>query len=94
MVVDGPQVEQVLLGDDGAVHGAAPGTLFIDMSTIAPADARRIGAALAERGLAFVDAPVTGSSPKARGRHADDHGRRQRGRRRARQAAASRRWAR
>ncbi len=65
MVVDGPQVEQVLLDDDGAAHGAAPGTLMIDMSTIAPADARRIGAALAERELAFVDAPVSGSSPKA-----------------------------
>jgi 3-hydroxyisobutyrate dehydrogenase len=65
MVVDGPQVEQVLLGDDGAAHGAAAGTLFIDMSTIAPADARRIGAALDERGLAFVDAPVSGSAPKA-----------------------------
>jgi 3-hydroxyisobutyrate dehydrogenase len=65
MVVDGPQVEQVLLGDDGAAHGAAPGTLMIDMSTIAPADARRIGAALDERGLAFVDAPVSGSAPKA-----------------------------
>jgi 3-hydroxyisobutyrate dehydrogenase-like beta-hydroxyacid dehydrogenase len=65
MVVDGPQVEQVLLGDDGAAHDAAAGTLFIDMSTIAPADARRIGAALDERGLAFVDAPVSGSAPKA-----------------------------
>jgi 3-hydroxyisobutyrate dehydrogenase-like beta-hydroxyacid dehydrogenase len=65
MVVDGPQVEEVLLGDEGAVHGAAPGTLFIDCSTIAPADARRIGAALAERGHGFVDAPVSGSTPKA-----------------------------
>jgi 3-hydroxyisobutyrate dehydrogenase-like beta-hydroxyacid dehydrogenase len=65
MVVDGAQVEDVLLGEDGAAGGAAPGTLFIDCSTIAPADARRIGAALAERGLAFVDAPVSGSSPKA-----------------------------
>jgi 3-hydroxyisobutyrate dehydrogenase len=65
MVVDGPQVEQLLLGDDGAAHGAAPGTLMIDMSTIAPADARRIGAALAERGLPFIDAPVSGSAPKA-----------------------------
>jgi 3-hydroxyisobutyrate dehydrogenase len=65
MVVDGPQVEHVLLGDDGAAHGAAPGTLMIDMSTIAPADARRIGTALAERELAFVDAPVSGSAPKA-----------------------------
>jgi 3-hydroxyisobutyrate dehydrogenase-like beta-hydroxyacid dehydrogenase len=65
MVVDGAQVEEVLLGDDGAVSGAAPGTLFIDMSTIAPGDARRLGATLAERELGFVDAPVTGSSPKA-----------------------------
>ena len=65
MVVDGPQVEQTLLGADGAAHGAAAGTLMIDMSTIAPADARRIGAALAERELPFVDAPVSGSSPKA-----------------------------
>jgi 3-hydroxyisobutyrate dehydrogenase-like beta-hydroxyacid dehydrogenase len=65
MVVDGAQVEEVLLGDDGAAHGAAPGTLMIDMSTIAPADARRIGAALSERDLAFVDAPVSGSAPKA-----------------------------
>jgi 3-hydroxyisobutyrate dehydrogenase-like beta-hydroxyacid dehydrogenase len=65
MVVDGAQVEQVLLGPEGAVHGARPGALFIDMSTIAPADTRRIGAALAERGVRFVDAPVTGSAPKA-----------------------------
>ena len=65
MVVDGPQVEQMLLGDDGAVHGARPGTLFVDMSTIGPADARRIGGALIEQGHRFVDAPVTGSAPKA-----------------------------
>ena len=65
MVVDGAQVEEVLLGEDGAVHDAEPGTLFVDMSTIAPADARRIGATLIERGMRFVDAPVTGSSPKA-----------------------------
>jgi len=65
MVVDGAQVEHMLLGEDGAVHGARPETLFVDMSTIGPADARRIGAALAERGHRFVDAPVTGSAPKA-----------------------------
>lgn len=65
MVVDGPQVEEVLLGEDGAVSGATSGTLFIDCSTIAPADVRRIGRALHERGMAFVDAPVSGSSPKA-----------------------------
>jgi 3-hydroxyisobutyrate dehydrogenase len=65
MVVDGAQVEELLLGEDGAVAGAAPGTLFIDCSTIAPADVRRIGATLHERGMGFVDAPVSGSSPKA-----------------------------
>ena len=65
MVVDGEQVEQMLLGEDGAVHGAEPDTLFVDMSTIGPAHARRIGAALTEQGHRFVDAPVTGSAPKA-----------------------------
>jgi 3-hydroxyisobutyrate dehydrogenase len=65
MVVDGDQVEAVLLGADGVVEGAAPGLLCVDMSTIAPAQTRALGAQLAERGLAFVDAPVTGSSPKA-----------------------------
>jgi 3-hydroxyisobutyrate dehydrogenase-like beta-hydroxyacid dehydrogenase len=65
MVVDGAQVEEMLLGDDGAAVGAEAGTLFIDMSTIGPVDARRIAAALADRGHAFVDAPVTGSAPKA-----------------------------
>jgi 3-hydroxyisobutyrate dehydrogenase-like beta-hydroxyacid dehydrogenase len=65
MVVDGAQVESVLLGQDGAASGAREGALFVDMSTIAPADARRIGAALAQRSIAFVDAPVTGSSPAA-----------------------------
>src|SRR4051812_5212902 len=65
MVVDGPQVEALLLGEDGAAAGAAPGTLFIDMSTIGPASARRIADTLTAQGHRFVDAPVTGSSPKA-----------------------------
>jgi 3-hydroxyisobutyrate dehydrogenase-like beta-hydroxyacid dehydrogenase len=65
MVVDGDQVASVLLGDDGAARGARPGTLFADMSTIAPADAERIGRELEALGMRFVDAPVTGSSPAA-----------------------------
>jgi 3-hydroxyisobutyrate dehydrogenase-like beta-hydroxyacid dehydrogenase len=66
MVVDGPQVERVLLGADGAAEGAGAGTIFADCSTIGPAEARRIGAALAERGgFRLLDAPVTGSSPRA-----------------------------
>jgi 3-hydroxyisobutyrate dehydrogenase len=65
MVPDSPEVEAVLLGDDGAAHGLEAGDLCIDMSTIAPAATRAIGERLAERGIAFLDAPVTGSRPKA-----------------------------
>jgi 3-hydroxyisobutyrate dehydrogenase-like beta-hydroxyacid dehydrogenase len=65
MVVDGDQVSGVLLGGDGAIEAAHPGLLCVDMSTISPADTRRIGAALGERGVAMLDAPVTGSSPRA-----------------------------
>jgi 3-hydroxyisobutyrate dehydrogenase len=65
MVVDGPQVEHVLLGEDGVAAGAAPGTLCVDCSTIGPAATREIAAALRDRQLTLIDAPVTGSSPKA-----------------------------
>jgi 3-hydroxyisobutyrate dehydrogenase len=65
MVVDGEQVAAVLLGEGGAIEAARPGLLCIDCSTIAPGDTRRIGAALAERGAGMLDAPVTGSSPRA-----------------------------
>jgi 3-hydroxyisobutyrate dehydrogenase len=65
MVVDGPQVEAILLGDDGAASGASDGTLFVDMSTISPQTARSVAERLSERGMAFLDAPVTGSSPAA-----------------------------
>jgi 3-hydroxyisobutyrate dehydrogenase-like beta-hydroxyacid dehydrogenase len=65
MVVDSPQVEQVLFGDGGAAEGLGEGDLAIDMSTIAPSASRAIADRLAERGVAFLDAPVTGSRPKA-----------------------------
>jgi 3-hydroxyisobutyrate dehydrogenase-like beta-hydroxyacid dehydrogenase len=65
MVVDGPQVETVLLGENGVLTAARPGTLCIDCSTIGPGPTRKIAERLAERGVRMVDAPVTGSSPKA-----------------------------
>lgn len=65
MVVDGEQVASVLLGEEGVAAGAHEGLLCVDMSTIAPTDTRRIGAALAERGMRMLDAPVTGSAPRA-----------------------------
>lgn len=65
MVVDGDQVSSVLLGEEGVVSGARPGLLCVDMSTIGPGETRRIGAGLATAGLAMVDAPVSGSAPRA-----------------------------
>jgi 3-hydroxyisobutyrate dehydrogenase-like beta-hydroxyacid dehydrogenase len=65
MVVDGQQVESVLLGEGGVAQAAHDGLLCIDMSTIAPSATRRIGAALARKGPRLLDAPVTGSSPRA-----------------------------
>jgi 3-hydroxyisobutyrate dehydrogenase-like beta-hydroxyacid dehydrogenase len=65
MVVDGAQVASVLLGEHGAIEGARPGTLCVDCSTIGPAETCAIGAALKERDLDMLDAPVTGSSPRA-----------------------------
>jgi len=65
-VSDTPDVEAVLFGPDGVAEGAAPEALVIDCSTIDPAASRRFAARLAERGIAFVDAPVTGGSEGAR----------------------------
>ena len=65
MVPDAPEVEEVLLGEHGAVHGLAEGTLAIDMSTIAPTAARAIGERLGDDGVGFLEAPVSGSRPKA-----------------------------
>ena len=66
MVVDGAQVESVLLAEGaGAANAALDDALFVDMSTIGPNAARRIASRLSDRGAHFMDAPVTGSSPKA-----------------------------
>ena len=60
MVADAPDVQDVLLGAQGVAKGARPGLVAVDMSTILPAAARRIGAALQETGVDFLDAPVSG----------------------------------
>jgi 3-hydroxyisobutyrate dehydrogenase-like beta-hydroxyacid dehydrogenase len=65
MVVDSPQVEALLLGDNGAAGSMAEGSLVIDMSTIAASASRDIAERLGERGIRLLDAPVSGSSPKA-----------------------------
>ena len=65
MVVDAEQVEQVLLGPQGVVHTASKGTICVDCSTIGPSAARTVGGALRGNGIRFLDAPVTGSAPRA-----------------------------
>jgi 3-hydroxyisobutyrate dehydrogenase-like beta-hydroxyacid dehydrogenase len=50
----------------GALEGLRPGTLVIDTSTISPATSRRLAATLAERGVGYIDAPVTGGTEGAR----------------------------
>src|SRR5918998_3265185 len=65
MVPDAPEVEEVLLGEQGAVHGLEANALAIDMSTIAPTAARAVGERLGDDGVAFLEAPVSGSRPKA-----------------------------
>jgi 2-hydroxy-3-oxopropionate reductase len=60
MLPDTPDVRSVLLGEDGVASGAAPGSLVIDMSSIDPGPTREIASALGERGVAMLDAPVSG----------------------------------
>jgi 3-hydroxyisobutyrate dehydrogenase len=62
---DTPDVEAVLFDADGVAAGAQAGALVIDCSTISPQATRRFAARLAERGVAFVDAPVSGGSEGA-----------------------------
>ena len=64
-VSDTPDVEAVILGDDGIIHGAPAGSLVIDMSTISPAATRHIAAKLAVRKIRMLDAPVSGGSEGA-----------------------------
>jgi len=62
MVPDSPDVEQVVLGPQGVIEGARPGSVVIDMSTISPRVERAIAQQLATRGVAYMDAPVSGGS--------------------------------
>jgi 3-hydroxyisobutyrate dehydrogenase-like beta-hydroxyacid dehydrogenase len=63
---DDAAVEAVLLGPQGAAEGLRPGALVIDFSTIAPATSQGLAARLGERGVAYLDAPVTGGTEGAR----------------------------
>ena len=65
MLPDGPDVEAAVLGPQGVLEGAKAGSIVVDMSSISPIVAQKIGAACAERGVEFLDAPVSGGEPKA-----------------------------
>lgn len=59
-VTDSPDVEQVILGDEGVIQGARSGAVVVDNSTISPDVTKAIGARLLENGVALIDAPVSG----------------------------------
>lgn len=65
MVTAGQDVEDVVLGQDGIAAGARPGCVVIDCSTIPAATSRKVGAALRERQVELLDAPVSGGEPGA-----------------------------
>lgn len=65
MVPNSPQVKQVLLAEGGAIETLRRGAVVIDCSSINPIASREVAAALAEKGIEMLDAPVSGGEPKA-----------------------------
>jgi 2-hydroxy-3-oxopropionate reductase len=65
MLPNSPQVKTVVLGKDGVIEGAQKGSIVVDMSSIAPLVAREVSAALSQKGIRMLDAPVSGGQPKA-----------------------------
>jgi 2-hydroxy-3-oxopropionate reductase len=65
MLPNSPHVKTVVLGGNGVIDGAKPGTIVVDMSSIAPLASREIAEALAKKGIEMLDAPVSGGEPKA-----------------------------
>jgi 3-hydroxyisobutyrate dehydrogenase len=64
-VSDTPDVEEIILGETGVIHGAAEGVIVVDMSTISPTATRSLAAKLGGRGVKMLDAPVSGGSEGA-----------------------------
>lgn len=65
MLPNSPDVRAAVCGANGALEGAVPGTMLVDMSSIAPLAAREIAAEAAQHGVVMLDAPVSGGEPKA-----------------------------
>lgn len=65
MLPDGPEVEEVILGQDGLLQNARRGATIVDLSSISPLVSQQVCAACAAQGVRFLDAPVSGGQPKA-----------------------------
>src|ERR1700752_4376139 len=65
MLPNSPDVEQVALGPNGIIEGARTGLIFLDMSTISPIVSQKVGKALEAKGVAMLDAPVSGGEKGA-----------------------------
>ncbi len=65
MLPNSPQVKEVMLGENGVAAHMKPGAVFIDCSSINPVASKEIAAALAEKNIEMLDAPVSGGEPKA-----------------------------
>ena len=65
MLPNSPHVKEVILGENGVIEGAKPDAIVVDMSSIAPLVSREVGEKLGEKGIFFLDAPVSGGEPKA-----------------------------
>ena len=65
MLPNSPHVKDAVLGPNGVLEGAKPGSIVVDMSSIAPLVAQEVAEALARKGIEMLDAPVSGGEPKA-----------------------------
>jgi len=65
MLPNSPHVKEAIVGAGGVIEGLKKGTIVVDMSSIAPETCREVGAVLAKKNAAFLDAPVSGGEPRA-----------------------------
>jgi len=65
MLPNSPEVKDAVLGKDGVLDGAGPGSILIDMSSIAPLASKEIAERAKEKKVVMLDAPVSGGEPKA-----------------------------
>jgi len=65
MLPNSPHVREAVLGPNGVLEGAKPGTILVDMSSIAPLASQEIAAKAKGKGVLMLDAPVSGGEPKA-----------------------------